>query len=93
MDLFRRFLQGVRVAPSDEELGRRSSVYPSEPRKSVPNPDEAPSAVLESSDKLMEFRMLIGSEYQCLMISNALPYEPDHITSNYSPIIQVTERI
>lgn len=56
-------LQGLRVAPSDEELGRKSSVYPDEPRKLQQNGEEAPSTVLETSEKLKEFRMLVGSKH------------------------------
>lgn len=71
MDWIRRFLQGMRAAPSDEELGRRSSVYPDEnrSRKSTQLAYEEPNVVLETSEKLMEFRMLVGSESCSLVLT------------------------
>ena len=66
MDWIRRFLQRVHVAPSDEELGHRTSIYAEEgkSRKSgeMEVAYEEPNVVLETSAKLMEFRMLVGSK-------------------------------
>lgn len=64
MDWVRRFLQRMRAQPSDEELGRRSSVYPDEnmSKSAQAAAYEDPNVVLETSEKLKEFRMLVGSE-------------------------------
>ena len=58
----RQWLSKVKMAPTDEELGRRQSVYPADGRRSSQYPEETPSIVLENSEKLMEFRMLVGSK-------------------------------
>ena len=50
------------MAPSDEELGRRQSVYPDDGRRSSQYPEEVPSTFMENSEKLMQFRLLVGSE-------------------------------
>ena len=69
MEYLRRFLQKMNLAPSDEQLGRRASVYPEDGRRSTvvapglePGETMDPNAILETSTKLMEFRMIIGSE-------------------------------
>lgn len=61
MDWIRSFLQGIRAAPSNEELGRRAKVYPDDAqiRKSIPGEHEDQ---LQTNEKLKEFRMLVGSE-------------------------------
>ena len=52
----------VNMAPSNEELGRRQPVYPPEGRPSAQYPAEVANATIDSSEKLMEFRMLVGSQ-------------------------------
>lgn len=68
MDYFRRFLQAMRMTASDEKLGEQTAVYPSGPpvdnsgenrRSSVYQAEEMR---IETSEKLMEFRLLIGSK-------------------------------
>ena len=55
MEFIRKLLQRVRAAPSDEELGRRSSVYPDENRSRRTSGQveyEEPNIVLETSQKV-----------------------------------------
>jgi hypothetical protein len=61
MDMVRRMMATVNLAPSNEELGRRDPVYP-QGRRSSQYADEVVNPVIESSEKLMEFRMLVGSK-------------------------------
>lgn len=64
MDLsgIRKVLATMHVGPSNEELGRRESVYPADGRRSAQFPDEVANPVMETSQKLMEFRLLVGSQ-------------------------------
>jgi len=62
MDIIRGFLQRLRMMPSDEELGRRSSIYPDETVDAQSGkPVSIAEDALATSEKLKEFRMLVGS--------------------------------
>jgi hypothetical protein len=61
MEYFRRFLQTIRIKPDDEELGRRTSVYPPDGRQSTGG-YQAEEYPVEENPKLKEFRLLVGSK-------------------------------
>lgn len=73
MEYVRRLLQALRVTPSNEARGRSASLYPptddeagrpsfqSRRQKAMAPELEKMSSALNTSDRLLEFRMLLGS--------------------------------
>ena len=62
MDYLRQLLAKVRLVRTDEELGEQTAVYPNDRRQSVNTHDETNCPVIETSGKLVEYRMLVGSK-------------------------------